>query len=71
MKTENDFRAQADRIISSLPPSIYNQVLKSQNWKVLNRLFRQQLLNAYNQGVQDEAQRIAQGYDNDQQNDIF
>ena len=60
MKTENDYRAQADRIISSLPSSIYNQVLKSQNWKVLNRLFRQELLKAYNQGVQDEAQRIVE-----------
>ena len=60
MKTVKDFTAQADRIISSLPLSIYNQVLKSQNWKVLNRLFRQELLKAYNQGVQDEAQRIVE-----------
>lgn len=56
MKTENDFRAQADRIISGLPKRLHPivQLLK------LNRYLSQELLKAYNQGVQDEAQRIAE-----------
>lgn len=68
MKTEEDFQAQADRIISGLPKA---QQPSTELWDILNSHFRQELLKAYNQGVQDEAQRIAQGYDNDQENDIF
>lgn len=61
MKTEKDFKAQADRIISGLPKNLYNLVLRYQVWNSLNSYFRQELLKAYNQGVQDEAQRISQG----------
>lgn len=74
MKTEKDFKAQADRIILGLIPKLNNLVQSYQSyqlWNILNSYFRQELLKAYNQGVQDEAQRIAQGYDNDQENDIF
>lgn len=71
MKTEKDFKAQADRIISGLPPKLNNLVQRYQIWNIMNSYFRQELLQAYNQGVQDEAQRIAQGYDHDQENDIF
>lgn len=67
MKTEKDFKAQADRIISGLPPKLNNLVQQYQIWNKLNSYFRQELLKAYNQGVQDEAQR----YDQDQENDIF
>ena len=71
MKTEKDFKAQADRIISGLPPRLNPIVREYRLWNILNFYFRQELLKAYNQGVQDEAQRIAQGYDNDHENDIF
>lgn len=71
MKTEKDFKAQADRIISGLPPRLNPIVREYQLWNILNFYFRQELLKAYNQGVQDEAQRIAQSYYNDQENDIF
>lgn len=71
MKTEKDFKAQADRIILGLPPRLNPIVREYQLWNILNFYFRQELLKAYNQGVQDEAQRIAQSYDNDQENDIF
>lgn len=71
MKTEKDFKAQADRIISGLPPKLNNLIQSYQLWNILNSYFRQELLKAYNQGVQDEAQRISLGYDNDSENDIF
>lgn len=71
MKTEKDFKAQADRIISGLPPKLNNLVQSYQLWNTLNSYFRQELLKAYNQGVQDEAQRIAQGIYDDEENDIF
>ena len=61
MKTEKDFKAQADRIIQGLPKKFYNQVLKYQYWNILNSYFIQELLKAYNQGVQDENQRLTQG----------
>ena len=60
MKTENDFRAQADRIISGLPKRLHPIVQEYRLLK-LNRYLSQELLKAYNQGVQDEAQRIAEG----------
>lgn len=59
MKTENDFRAQADRIITGLPPRLHH-IVREYRLLLLNRL-QQELLKAYNQGVQDEAQRIAEG----------
>lgn len=71
MKTEKDFKAQADRIISGLPPRLHQIVREYRLLNILYSHFIQELLKAYNQGVQDEAQRIAQGYDNDQENDIF
>ena len=58
MKTEKDFKAQAARIISGLPPKLNNLVQSYHIWNILNSYFRQELLKAYNQGVQDEAQRI-------------
>lgn len=58
MKTEKDFTAQADRIISGLPPKLNHLIQKYQIWNIMNSYFRQELLKAYNQGVQDEAQRI-------------
>lgn len=69
MKTEKDFKAQADRIISGLPPRLNNLVYRYQLWNILNSYFRQELLKAYNQGVQDEAQRY--DHDHDQENNIF
>ena len=58
MKTENDFRAQADRIISGLPKRLH-PLVQEYRLLLLNR-FSQELLKAYNQGVQDEAQRIVE-----------
>ena len=58
MKTEKDFKAQADRIICGLPPKLNQLIQKYQIWNIMNSYFRQELLKAYNQGVQDEAQRI-------------
>lgn len=58
MKTEKDFKAQADGIISGLPPRLH-RIVREYRLLLLNR-FSQELLKAYNQGVQDEAQRIAE-----------
>lgn len=58
MKTEKDFKAQADRIIQGLPPKLNSLVQSYQIWNKLNSYFRQELLKAYNQGVQDEDQYI-------------
>lgn len=60
MKTEKDFTAQADRIICGLPPKLNQLIQKYQIWNIMNSYFRQELLKAYNQGVQDEAQRIVE-----------
>lgn len=63
MKNDKHFQAQADRIISGLPPKLNDLVQQYHIWKKLNLYFRQELLKAYNQGVRDEAKRIAQAHD--------
>ena len=51
MKTKNDSKAQHDRIISSLPKALPILSYDNPNWGE-PRILRQEILKAYNKGLQ-------------------